>query len=36
MKMFYTSADKQINHLDGVVVIRTVVIALKESCENQL
>ena len=31
MKMFYTSAGKQINHLDGIVVIRNVVIALKES-----
>ena len=34
--MFYTSADKQIYHLDGIVVIRNVVIALKESCKNPL
>ena len=36
MKIFYTSADKQINHLDGIVVIRNVVIELKESCKNPL
>ena len=36
MKIFYTSADKQINHLDGIVVIRNVVIELKESCKNAL
>ena len=36
MKIFNTSADKQINHLDGIVVIRNVIIALKESCKNPL
>ena len=36
MKMFYTSADKQINHLDHIVVIRNVVILLKESCKIPL
>ena len=36
MKIFNTSADKQINHLDGIVVIINVVIALKESCKNPL
>ena len=27
---------QEINHLDGIVVIRNVVIALKESCKNPL
>ena len=36
MKMFYISADKQINHIEGIAVIRNVVIDLKESCKNPL
>ena len=36
MKMFYISADKQIKHIEGIAVIRNVVIDLKESCKNPL
>ena len=36
MKMFYISADKQINHIESIAVIRIVVIDLKESCKNPL
>ena len=35
MKMFFISADKQINHIEGIIaVIRNVVIDLKESCKK--